>query len=103
MPLPSLTPEQRAAALRKAEQYDTTRADVLEALRGGERTLADVLDEGRTNELIGRVKVRDLMLAVPGQRRASVDALLERLDIGDARRVRSLTDTQRGGLLDAVG
>lgn len=102
MPLRSLTPEERAAAIAKANAQHERRAEVLGALRAGERRLADVLTP-EPDELLGKVKLVDLLLAVPGQNRASVEALLTRLDVGDACRLRSVTDEQRQIILDAVG
>ncbi|HEX2418109.1 MAG TPA: integration host factor, partial [Micromonosporaceae bacterium] len=43
MPLPSLSPEQRAAALEKAAAARKARAELKEKLKRGEMTFGDVL------------------------------------------------------------
>ena len=44
MPLPSLSPEQRAAALEKAAEIRKARAELKDQLKSGKTTLAAVLD-----------------------------------------------------------
>ena len=45
MALPTLTPEQRADALKKAAEARKKRAEIKGELKSGKRTLADVLQK----------------------------------------------------------
>jgi len=47
VPLPTLSPEQRAAALEKAAEIRKARAELKEKLKAGKTTLGKVLDQAR--------------------------------------------------------
>ena len=53
MPLPPLTPEQRAAALEKAAAARKARAEVKERLKKNGVSIAEVLHQGDTDDVIG--------------------------------------------------
>ena len=53
MPLPSLSPEQRAAALEKAAEIRKARAELKEQLKQGKTTLAAVLDRAESDDVVG--------------------------------------------------
>ena len=61
MALPPLTPEQRAAALEKAAKARKDRAEVKNRLKGGSMTLPQVLKEGQTDDIVGKMKVSALL------------------------------------------
>jgi hypothetical protein len=96
--LPPLTPEQRAAALEKAARARKERGEVKKRLKRGATTLADVLKEGATNDVIGKMKVSDLLESVPGVGRARAKQLMDRLGIAESRRVHGLGANQRAAL-----
>lgn len=90
MALPPLTPEQRQAALEKAAASRRERAEVKNRLKHSGASIADVLHEGQTNEVIGKMKVLDLLQAMPGLGKVRARQLMERLNIAESRRVRGL-------------
>ena len=64
--LPPLTPEQRQAALDKAAASRRERAEVKNRLKNSGASIVDVLQEGQRNEVIGKMKVVDLLQSMPG-------------------------------------
>lgn len=98
---PKLSPEQRAAALAMAAAARRGRADVREALRTGSLTVAEVLDRA-DEDIIGGMKVKAVLTAVPGLGKIKSFRLMERLGIPENRRVRGLGERQRQALLDAL-
>jgi hypothetical protein len=55
--LPPLTPEQRAEALQKAAIARKERAEVKNRLKRGAVTLSEVIKDGSTDDVIGKMKV----------------------------------------------
>lgn len=98
MALPPLTPEQRQAALAKAAAARRERAEVKNRLKHAGASIADVLAEGQTNEVVGKMKVLDLLQAVPGLGKVRASQLMERLGIAESRRVRGLGAKQVAAL-----
>ena len=66
MALPPLTPEQRQAALEKAAASRRERAEVKNRLKNAGATISEVLAEGQENEVIGKMRVVDLLQSMPG-------------------------------------
>ena len=66
MALPPLTPEQRQAALDKAAASRRERAEVKNRLKHSGASIVDVLHEGERNEVIGKMRVIDLLQSMPG-------------------------------------
>jgi hypothetical protein len=95
---PPLTPEQRSAALEKAAEARKERAEVKNRLKKGSITLAQVLKEGQTNDVIGKMKVSALLESLPGVGQVRAKQIMDRLGIGEARRVRGLGANQRTAL-----
>ncbi len=98
MALPPLTPEQRAAALEKAAQARKDRAEVKNKLKHATMTLPQVLKEGQTDDVIGKMKVSALLEAMPGVGKVRAKQIMERLGIAESRRVRGLGANQRTAL-----
>jgi hypothetical protein len=96
---PILTPEQRAAALAKAARARAARAEVREALRSGEMTFADALERSFEDELIGGIKVKAILTALPGLGKVKSARLMDRLGISENRRMRGLGPNQQEALL----
>ena len=99
MPLPSLSPEQRAAALEKAAEIRKARAELKEQLKQGKTTLADVLDRAERDDVVGKLKVSAVLQALPGIGKIRATQIMEKLKIADSRRLRGLGDQQRKALL----
>lgn len=98
MALPPLTPEQRQAALEKAAAARRERAEVKNRLKHSGASITEVLDEGQRNEVIGKMKVIDLLQSVPGLGKVRARQLMERLGIAESRRVRGLGTKQIAAL-----
>ena len=98
MALPPLTPEQRAAALEKAAKARKERAEVKNRLKHGGTSLAEVLKEGQTDDVIGKMKVSALLESLPGVGKVRAKQIMERLGIAESRRVRGLGANQRAAL-----
>jgi len=98
MPIPPLTPEQRAAALERAARAPKVQAEVRNGLKLGTMSLADVISRGATDDVIGVMKVSSLLAWLPGVGQAGAAQIMERLGIAESRRVRSLGQHQREAL-----
>ncbi|WP_203335501.1 integration host factor, actinobacterial type [Nocardioides limicola] len=98
MALPPLTPEQRQAALAKAAASRRERAEVKNRLKHSGASISDVLAEGQANEVIGKMRVYDLLQAMPGLGKVRAKQLMERLGIAETRRVRGLGANQVAAL-----
>ena len=103
MALPPLTPEQRSAALEKAAASRRERAEVKNRLKHAGGSIVDVLREGETNEVIGKMRVIDLLQAMPGLGKVRARQLMERLGIAESRRVRGLGTKQVASLQREFG
>ncbi len=98
MALPPLTPEQRQANLDKAAASRRERAEVKNRLKHSGASLVEVLHQGQTNEVIGKMRVVDLLQAMPGLGKVRARNLMERLGISESRRVRGLGVNQLAAL-----
>lgn len=99
MPLPTLSPEQRAAALAKAAEIRKARAALKEQLKKGDVTLADLLDRAETDDVVGKLKVSVVLQALPGIGKVKATQTMEKLKIAESRRLRGLGEQQRKALL----
>ena len=98
MPLPPLTPEQRAAALEKAAAARKARAEVKERLKRHEVSMAEVLRAADADDVIGKMRVSAVIESMPGVGKARAARIMERLEISPTRRVRGLGAKQRSAL-----
>lgn len=99
MPLPPpLTEEQRRAALQKAAVARRKRADLKEQLKSGRTTLRELI-ERTDDEIVGKMKVSNVLESLPGVGRVRARKLMERLDISESRRMRGLGTKQKENLL----
>ncbi len=98
MALPPLTPDQRAAALEKAAKARKERAEVKARLKKNETNLSQVLKDGQSDDVIGKMKVSALLESVPGIGKVRARQIMERLGIAESRRVRGLGANQRAAL-----
>ena len=100
MALPTLTPEQRAEALEKAQQARRERSELLAAVKSGTITLADVLK--REDHITKKTKVTQILKAIPGYGPAKTAAVMEQAGIDINRRVGGVGEQQRRKLLEAI-
>lgn len=101
MALPTLTPEQRAAALAKAQAARKERSELLAAVKAGSVSVSTLL--ARSDDITKKTKVAQVLRALPGYGPAKAAALMEEAGIDENRRVGGLGDQQRRKLLEAVG
>ena len=98
---PVLSPEQRAAALEKAAAARRARAELKERLKLGSITLAEVLAQGQSDDLVGKTKVLAVLESLPGVGKVKARRTMEEIGIAETRRVRGLGVQQRESLLKA--
>lgn len=103
MALPILTLEQRQQALAKAALARTARKQLREKLTRGEETLPSVLERAKTDPIVGKTKVVDLLKSLPGYGPATASVLMQRAGIAPTRRAAGLGERQRRALLDQLG
>jgi len=101
--LPILTPEQRQAALEKAAQARQLRAEIKNRLKSSAASLSDVIAESRVNEIIAKLKVKDLLQSLPGVGKVRASEIMDRLGIAESRRLRGLGVNQIQALLREFG
>ncbi len=99
MPLPKLSPEERAAALEKAAEIRKARAQLKEQLKAGKTTLTKVLDQAEADEVAGKLKVSAVLQSMPGIGKVRATQIMEKLKIAESRRLRGLGEQQRKALL----
>jgi len=96
--LPPLTPEQRAAALEKAAKARKDRAEIKNKLKQGSTKLPEILKDGQSDDIVGKMKVSALLESMPGVGKVRAKQIMERLGIAESRRVRGLGANQRTAL-----
>jgi hypothetical protein len=102
MPLPpSLTPEQRQAALAKAAAARRERAELKEKLKMGSVSLKELLDRANEDDIVGKMKVVAALEAMPGVGKVKARRTMDDIGISETRRIRGLGEQQRKALLDA--
>lgn len=92
VPPPHLTLEQRRAALEKAKLSRKERAEVKEKIALGEINIFDAINDPR--ESIRRMKVIELLSAIPGVGKARATLIMERRNIAPTRRIGGLGQLQ---------
>lgn len=102
MALPPLSPEQRTSALAKAARARKVRAELRDQLKHGQLSVAEILDRGARDEVVGKMRVLAVVEALPGIGKVRAAALMQELKISESRRVRGLGDKQRAALLGHV-
>lgn len=104
MPLPpSLTPEQRQAALEKAAAARRQRAEIKEKLKVGSLSLRELFEQGNNDEILAKLKVVSVLESLPGVGKVRARRLMQELDISESRRLRGLGRNQREALLGRFG
>jgi hypothetical protein len=98
VPVPELSAEQRRAALEKAAVVRRERAEVKNRLKNSGASLSEVLKEGQDNEVVGKMKVVDLLQSMPGLGKVRARKLMEEIGISESRRVRGLGANQIAAL-----
>jgi hypothetical protein len=99
---PTLTPEQRTAALAKAAQARKARAELKDHLKSGRTSLKELLAKADKDETVGKMKVLAVLESLPGTGKVKARRLMELVGISETRRLQGLGAKQRDALLEAV-
>lgn len=99
MTIPPLSDEQRSQARHAATEARRQRAQVKQALRAGERSLADVLEQAEYDDVVAHAKVIDVLKALPRVGTVRANKVMDRLDIAANRRLRGLGKHQTAALI----
>jgi hypothetical protein len=98
VPLPPLTPQERAAALEKAAAARKVRAELRDRLKHAEASLQDVFAAGESEDAIGKMRVSAVLESMPGGGKVRAQRIMEKIGISASRRVRGLGTHQRAAL-----
>ena len=98
---PQLSPEQRSAALAKAAEARTARAELKNQLKLGSVSLSEALSSG--DSTVGKLKVVSLLESLPGVGKVKARKIMEDIGIAENRRVQGLGQQQKQSLLDQLG
>lgn len=102
MPLPpSLSPDQRQAALAKAAEARRLRAELKEKLKMGATSLPELFSLAGTDEIVGKMKVLSVLESLPGVGKVRARRLMDEIGISETRRLRGLGTQQRTALLQS--
>ncbi|MFZ4585818.1 MAG: integration host factor, actinobacterial type [Acidimicrobiia bacterium] len=96
---PTLTPEQRQAALDKAAHARRVRAEVKEKLKMGSLNLFELFDQAERDDVLAKLKVSSVLESMPGVGKVRAKRIMGELEIAESRRVRGLGRNQREALL----
>lgn len=102
MAVPALTDDERRAALRRAQQVRTVRAETKRALADGTLSFEAVLDRAADDEIVAGMRCCDVLEAVPGIGTTRARRLMEQNRIASGRRLRGLGHRQIAALRDAL-
>ena len=103
MALPPLTPEQRSAALEKAAEARRARAEIKNKLKYSQGSLKEVIEQGQKDDVVGKLKVVQLLESLPGVGKVKARAIMEEIGIAETRRVRGLGPHQTAALIERFG
>lgn len=96
-----MTPEQRAAALEKARIVRAQRSELTTKLSMGVMSPEEAL--GKVDDpVIGRMKVKAFISALPGYGKVKSEKLMEELGIPESRRLQGLGSKQMANLKEAL-
>ena len=96
--LPPLTAEARASALEAAAAARKKRSDVKARVKAGALSLPEVLASARSDEVLAKMPVFDLLKSLPGLGDVRARQVMERLRIAGNRRIGGLGANQRAAL-----
>lgn len=100
MSLKPLSERERAAALQKAAAARTIRAEIKQKVKAGKLGIPEVIATADKDEAVGRLKVSELLEALPGVGQVRASAIMEHIGIAQTRRLRGLGIHQRKALTD---
>lgn len=99
MSLKPLTDVERTRAREKATAARAVRADIKSKLKTGKLSVAEVIGSSDGDDAVSRLKVLDLLKALPGVGDVRAAAIMKDVGIAATRRVRGLGVHQRKALI----
>jgi hypothetical protein len=99
---PTLTAEQRQAALAKAAKVRRERAELKGKLKMGRVTLSELLKKADSDEVVGKMKVLAVLESLPGLGKVKARRIMEEVGISETRRLQGLGANQREALLGRI-
>lgn len=90
MTIPQLSSEQLGAAREVATQARRARAELKDQVKNGELTFNQALDKAVDDDTLSRIKVIDLLRAMPRVGVTRATEIMENLQIAPNRRIRGL-------------
>ena len=97
---PERSLDQRMEALKRANQIRSARAQLKRDLKGGRRSIHDLLLEPPT--YVETAKVADMLLAVPKYGRVKVNKVLQVCRISPSKTIGGLSQRQRAELVSML-
>ena len=99
----NFTPEQRAAALKRAAEMRAARAEYLGRVKSGEVSITDALEAGKGDPVVGRIKAKRLLMALPGIGASKAQSAMTAIGIAESRRVAGIGQRQAEKLVELFG
>lgn len=99
----NFTPEQRSAALKRATEMRAARAEYLGRVKSGEVSITDALEAGKGDPVVGRIKAKRLLMALPGAGAAKAQSAMTAIGISETRRVAGIGQRQAEKLIELFG
>ena len=103
MSVPELDADARREALEKAKRARQVRAQLKHMLKAGEVQLHEVLDRAADAPALAKMRVVEVLEALPNVGKVTAAKLMDELRISPTRRVQGLGSRQRQALLDRFG
>jgi guanylate kinase len=96
---PTLTPEERAAALAKASIARKRRAEIKAQIKSGQLDIQSVYQLSQSDEAVSKMRVAEMLESVTGVGKIRALAIMDRLNISPTRRIKGLGTHQLKNLL----
>ena len=96
-----MTDEEREAAAEKAMRVRYERRAFLSQVKTGKTTISELLDQS-ADPVVGKMRVRQVLRALPGYGPKRTEELLASLGVDSRRRLQGLGSRQRDALVNAL-
>ena len=96
---PTLTPQERAAALAKASIARKRRAEIKAQIKSGYLDIQSVYQLSQSDEAVSKMRVAEMLESVTGVGKIRALAIMDRLNISPTRRIKGLGTHQLKNLL----
>lgn len=99
---PYRTPEQIQEALKLASEARSARCKIKKDMKIGAITFEEALELGRTDPYIGRIKIINLLMFIPGIGIKRAQYILEECGVSLTRRLKGIGKYQKEKLLSSI-